>query len=145
MSHQYAVFNSLVYRLVNLPLDKIEYQKEYLHILDKVKINGFKEETVKKKIGKFKRMKSIHETSTLSSESPKKTYMRMTYHPWMLNKLNKVFKPYNIHKFSVKNLIGSNTKDKIPIENKSGVYQIDCIDCDKIFIYLIKWRDILNT
>ena len=57
---------------------------------------GSKKKTVKKKIGKFKRMKSIHETSTLSSESRKKAYMRMTYHPWMFNKLNKVFKPNNI-------------------------------------------------
>ena len=48
-------------------------------ILDIAKFNGFKERTVKKKIRKFKRMKSIHETSTLSSESPEKTYMRMTY------------------------------------------------------------------
>ena len=58
---------------------------------------------------------------------PKKSYMKMTYHPWMFNKLNKVFKPYNINlvptnKFSVKNLIHSNIKDKIPVENKSGVY-----------------------
>ena len=57
----------------------------------------------------------------------------------MFNKLNKAFKPYNItlvptNKFSVKNLIHSNTKDKIPVENKSGVYQIDCNDCDKIYI-----------
>ena len=63
----------------------------------------------------------------------------MTYHPWMLNKLNKIFKPYNItlvptNKFSVKNLIHSNTKDKIQVQNKSGVYQIDCNDCDKIYI-----------
>ena len=63
------------------------YNKEYLHILDTAKINGFKEKTVKKKIGEFKRMKSIHEISTLSSESPKKTYTRMTFHPWMFNKL----------------------------------------------------------
>ena len=65
--------------------------------------------------------------------------MKMTYNPWMFNKLNKVFKPYNItlvptNKFSVKNLIHSNTKDKIPVENKQGVYQIDCKDCDKIYI-----------
>ena len=60
------------------------------HILDIAKINGFKEKTVKKKIEKFKRMKSIHEISTLSSESTKKTYMRIKYHPWMFNKLNKV-------------------------------------------------------
>ena len=64
----------------------------------------------------------------------------------MFNKLNKVFKPYNItlvptNKFSVKNLIHSITKDKIPVENKSGVYQIDCNDSDKIYI-LGKLREI---
>ena len=36
--------------------------------------------------------------------------------------------------YSVKNLIHSNTKNKIPVENKLGVYQIDCNDCDKTYI-----------
>ena len=39
------------------------------------------------------------------------------------------------------NMRHSNTKDKIPVENKSGVYQIDCNDCDKIYI-LGKLREI---
>ena len=60
-------------------------------------------------------------------------------HPWAFNKLNKVFKPHNIilvptNKFSIKNLLNTNTKDKIPVENKSGVYQINCKECDKIYI-----------
>ena len=38
------------------------------------------------------------------------------------------------NKFSIKNLININTKDKIPVENKSGVYQINCKECDKIYI-----------
>ena len=32
-SHQFAVFNSLIHRMVNLPLNKTEYQKDYSHIL----------------------------------------------------------------------------------------------------------------
>ena len=38
------------------------------------------------------------------------------------------------NKFSIKNLVNTNTKDKIPVENKSGAYQINCKECDKIYI-----------
>ena len=65
----------------------------------------------------------------------------------MPNKLNKIFKPYNIvlvptNKFSLKNLIHTNTKDKIPVENKSGIYQIDCKDYDRILYILDKLIEI---
>ena len=38
------------------------------------------------------------------------------------------------NKFSIKSLLISNLKDNIPPENKSGIYQINCKDCEKIYI-----------
>ena len=38
------------------------------------------------------------------------------------------------NKFSIKNLLNSNLKDNIPPEKKSGIYQINCKDCKKIYI-----------
>ena len=55
------------------------------------------------------------------------------------NKFKKIFRHHNIvltpqNKFSIKNLLNSNLKDNIPPENKSGIYQINCKDCKKIYI-----------
>ena len=65
-------------------------------------------------------------------------YMRVTYHPLAFNKLNKVFKPRTIvmvptNKFSVLNVINTNHKDKIPVENKSRIYQMECQEYDKYY------------
>ena len=40
-SQQHAVFNSLVYRLLNTPLEQTEYTREYEHILNTAVTNGF--------------------------------------------------------------------------------------------------------
>ena len=55
------------------------------------------------------------------------------------NKFNKIFRYHNIvltpqNKFSIKNLLNSKLKDSIPPENKAGIYQINCKDCEKIYI-----------
>ena len=57
------------------------------------------------------------------------------------NKFNKIFKHHNItimpqNKYSIKNLLNSNMKAYIPPENKSGIHQINCKDCEKINIYI---------
>ena len=67
------------------------------------------------------------------------TYKKFTYHPRGLNKFNKIFRDHNTvltpqNKFSIKNLLNSNLKDNIPPEKKSGIYQINCKDCEKIYI-----------
>ena len=38
------------------------------------------------------------------------------------------------NKYTIKNLFNSNMKDHISPENKSGIYQINCKDCEKIHI-----------
>ena len=36
-------------------------------------------------------------------------------------------------------------KDRIPPEKKSGIYQINCKDCEKIYIYIRKTKRDLET
>ena len=54
---QHAVFNSLVYRLLNTPLEQTEYTREYEHILNKAVTNGFDKKIVDKKITNFRKLK----------------------------------------------------------------------------------------
>ena len=39
--HKHAILNSLTYRLVNIPLSKMEYEKELTHIIQVAYDNGF--------------------------------------------------------------------------------------------------------
>ena len=85
----------------------------------------------------FKRLKHIKEI-ILSTIDKDVTYQKFTYYPWAHNKFNKIFKHHNLvlmlqNKYSIKNLLNSNLKDNIPPENKSGIYQINYKDREKIY------------
>ena len=41
--------------------------------------------------------------------------------------------------------MNSNLKDNIPPEKNSGIYQINCKDCEKIYIYIGKTKRNLKT
>ena len=58
-SQQHAVFNSLVYRLLNILLEQTEYTRHYEHILNTAVTNGFDKKLVDKKIKNFRRLKQI--------------------------------------------------------------------------------------
>jgi hypothetical protein len=67
------------------------------------------------------------------------SYKKFTYHPWTNNKFQKIFKEFNftlepINKFNIKNLINVNYKEKEPPLKKSGIYKINCKQCEKVFI-----------
>ena len=38
------------------------------------------------------------------------------------------------NKFTIKNLIKANKTDEIPKNKQSGIYQINCADCDEMYI-----------
>ena len=66
-------------------------------------------------------------------------YKKFTYHPWAKNKFLKIFKDFNItlapiNKYNIKNLIKANYKDKEPPLKKSGIYKINCKQCEKVYI-----------
>ena len=71
-SQQHAVFNSLVYTLLNTPLEQTEYIIEYEHILNTA--YGFDKKLVGKKVTNFRRLKQIKETTTLSTLDKDVTY-----------------------------------------------------------------------
>ena len=64
-SHQYAVFNTIVYRLLNTPLEQTEYTQENEHILNTAATNCFDKKLVDKKITTFRKLKHIKEITTL--------------------------------------------------------------------------------
>jgi hypothetical protein len=82
------------------------------------------------------------------------SYKKFTYHPQARNKFQKIFKEFwhllinltlkifkdfnitlaPINKCNIKNLIKANYKDKEPPLKKSGIYKINCKQCEKVYI-----------
>ena len=140
ITHKHAIINSLTHRLVNIPMDKAEYYKEQKTILHIAEENGYNKNLVFKKIKKAKLKKIIKEATTFNKETENNnTFSEFTYHPKTFNKFKKIFKEQNIilaptNRYSVLKLLNSKTKDEIPPINRSGIYQINCKDCEKCYI-----------
>ena len=93
-----------------------------------------------KKIKAQNRIKNIKNNTTLEKLTKKGTFTKnFTYHPWANNKFQKIFKEFNIilapiNKFNIKNPINANYKEKEPPLKKSGIYKINCKQCEKVYI-----------
>ena len=66
-------------------------------------------------------------------------FRKFTYHPIFHSKFQKVFKEFNIslalqNKFTIKNLTKANKTDETPTNKQLWIYQINCADCDKLYI-----------
>ena len=79
-SHKQAIFNSLTFRLVNVPLSIEEYNK----IIEIAEKNGYRKQIIDKKIGKFKIQKQLRNTTTLKSDKEKNKFHIFTYHPFFM-------------------------------------------------------------
>ncbi|KAJ9587771.1 hypothetical protein L9F63_018797 [Diploptera punctata] len=92
-------------------LNEENFKKEYNHILNIANLNGFGKEIIINKLKKFRQQKRLKENTSLQSDSKKgKQFKKITYHPEIHNKYQKIFKKFNItlaliNKFSLGNLL----------------------------------------
>lgn len=143
IQHKHAVFHSLAYRLVNLPLSQDCYASEYEFIKQAATVNGYERNLIDNIINKHHRQKLQNDKSTLFVQNKKlekklHKYTKMIYAPDITNKLIKIYKNNDMELvfksgLNLKNLLGS-TKDKLDELDKSGIYEIACSDCDHIYI-----------
>lgn len=114
--------------------------KELQKIKRIAKANGFGEETINNLVEKHSNKIKVKQKTTLLPERTNETkrYCRLNFCGSMGNQIKSVFKRYNIivafaNDKKIKNILGS-TKDKDEILTKSGIYEISCPECDKIYI-----------
>ncbi|KAJ9578766.1 hypothetical protein L9F63_004974 [Diploptera punctata] len=129
-------------------MSKENYNKEKEHIIQIAKDNGFQKKMIHKKINKFKEQKVINESTLQTDKNIGKKFKKFTYHPLVFDKFQKIFNKFNIklapkNDYSLGNLIKTNKNEKIEDCKKSGIYQINCKDCEKI--YIGKTKRNLNT
>lgn len=136
--HKTAALNFLVNRLINFPLNKTRYNTELKYIKQIAIYNGYSDIIIDKLLTKYKHRKEISNISTLTSNKNNKTKFISLPYDSVSRSLNKVFNDFDIKisyksNNTLKNLLG-NPKDKIDHLQKSGIYQISCNDCDKVYI-----------
>ncbi|KAJ8933862.1 hypothetical protein NQ318_012433 [Aromia moschata] len=100
--HKMASFNFLIHRLLNFPLSK--------------------------------ERRTLYNSTTFRRDTDNSKFASLPYEPKFTRGLDKIFKNININlvynsKTKLQTLLG-NPKDKINNNEKSGIYEISCKDCD---------------
>jgi hypothetical protein len=134
-----AAFNFLIHRLLSFPLTNDRYEKELRLIKNIAKFNGFSPKIVSDTLRKRKNKIDITKSTTLSSTSSvKQKFVKIPFHPLATKGLKKIFNKLDFKicydsKCNLRNVLG-NPKDKIDVLDKSGIYEINCGECDKKYI-----------
>lgn len=138
MSHKLAAFHSMVYRLVKLPLNISNYMKEVKTIKYAASVNGYTEKMVDKLIATHSNRRRRQNITTLTPERLIPMRISVPYIPEITNKLKGVLKQHNyelVHSSNNKlqNLLVK-LKDKTEFIQKSGIYEMSCLDCNEKYI-----------
>lgn len=139
-SQKHAAFNSMTHRLCNLPLNANNYMTEYNYIKQAAVLNGYDANIIDRMIQRHANMKRRRNATSLTSQTQTQTKRRVCvqFAPVITNQLKRVFDRQNMTLvFSstnkLKQKLGS-TKDKTRKEEKSGIYKIECSDCELVYV-----------
>jgi len=137
IQHKMAAYHSMVHRLCRLPLSVANFKKEYEHIKEVARINGFDCGIIDKLIQKHSQKVKKWSLTTLFSQTIREQKQRvsLTFAPSVTNKLKQVFNGHDLeivyrNDRKLQSLLGS-TKDKTDSLKKSGVYTIKCQVCER--------------
>lgn len=141
--HKLAAFNSMAHRLVGVPMSEADFEKEKDYILDTAEKNGYQRSTILSRIRKIKNEKRRDQLTTLyqqdncEQQSTRRT--AVTFDNGTMGKIRATLKKVGIEAaptsraFQLKTLLKS-TKDKKNLNEKSGIYCINCPHCNKKYI-----------
>lgn len=138
IQHKKAAFNSMVHRLIDIPLSPESYEEEQQHIYEVALLNGYESTMIDQLINKYRKNKYKEQCSTLTSIVEERDKYRIVL-------------PYNIHCLTINNCLKKNgydvafesnvnlqkgleSQDPIPDDEKSGVYEVTCPSCNESYI-----------
>lgn len=137
--HKLAAFNSMTYRLCKLPLNVQNYIQELKNIKRIALINGYKESKIDELVTKHSRKIKQESITTMKKIKDEPEIRRkFSFNGPLSYQISQILKRYNItcifgNDGKLTNILG-NTKDKIPDNQKSGIYTIKCNDCEQVYI-----------
>lgn len=134
--HKVAAYNSMIHRLLHIPLSTQNFDKE-LQIIKQIAINNGYKPNMVDNIVKNKKYK-LALSQVFPSQKETNNFKIMSYIPHTSEKLRTLFSKQNIKTaFRTDNNLSKfikNNKSRISKPNKSGVYKLSCGSCDKIYI-----------
>ncbi|XP_055605896.1 uncharacterized protein LOC129754060 [Uranotaenia lowii] len=133
-----AAFHSMAHRLYNIPMEKPEFEEEKQKIYEAGIVNGYDYEFVRKILRKHARKKHRSDTTTFRPEKGESYRVSLPFHPKLTNGISKIllqhgFKTAYKSGNTLKDRLVS-LKDRIPEEERSGIYEIPCKSCPSIYI-----------
>ncbi|XP_031352513.1 uncharacterized protein LOC116177636 [Photinus pyralis] len=131
-----AAFNFLFNRLLNTPLNPLDFHNEYNTILQIAQNNNYKPTLIN---NIFKRIKYKHLLKNIYPHHKySNKYITIPYYKHIHTHLQKALNPYNITLTNTTHptlqKILTNYKPKEPHYLQSGIYKITCNDCNCIYI-----------
>lgn len=120
-----AAFNSMCYRMYNIPLTSERFSQEKENILRIAKINGYTSEFITRIFNKYERKRKLRSVTSLQVIKEPKKRVKLTYFPKLSNKLSNLFKSKNCDiitssQYQIKSFLFNN-KDKVNSLHKSGI------------------------
>ncbi|KAK5647062.1 hypothetical protein RI129_005526 [Pyrocoelia pectoralis] len=141
LSHKLAAFRFFFNRLFSLPLNTLNFNKEY-HLISEVAFrNGYPRNLIEKLFHNFSRKVRLQNRTTLNPrqiDSPNNNFYSLPFIGPASFYFKKLLKEYDINiSFSAKHNLKNHlvkTKDKIDTLEKSGVYRLSCSTCGACYV-----------
>jgi hypothetical protein len=134
----------MIFRLYNIPLNVENFNREKQVIHETARINGYKRQMIENIFEKHNQKKRRREMTRLTPQrrdelidkkpiAEKRSFAELPFNPTISLKVEKILKAHNIDPYytsagNMKDLI-SNLKDRIDDDDKCGVYEIECGNC----------------
>jgi hypothetical protein len=135
--HKMAAFNSYVHRLITIPLSEVNFKKELNILYHIATSNGYKrciiDGILKNKINKI--ITSL--LYPVPEEKENRYNSSLIYLGSVSERICKTLKKHDMHvAFNTNNSLRMlcNGKDKFNKQQKSGVYKLDCGECNSTYI-----------
>lgn len=146
--HKSAAFQSGVHRLLTVPLNNVNFEKEK-HMLKRIAVsNGYRADLIDEIIHN-QLQKISNKTSTLTPFENNEKRIIIPFNGPLCKNLDQVFKKKNISIVyknirSLKSALGS-PKDLIDEYDKSGIYKVKCLDCPTDTFYIGQTKRKIKT
>lgn len=130
-----AAYNSFIHRLLTVPLEPRDFHEETNTIKHIAKANGYTYSMIDNLIKKHR--KRLHNKIAKPSNNRDNTYVTSIYGRTLPHTLTNIFRKMNITlTFRTDNNVRKilHCKSTKPIKQRTGVYKIQCDDCNSFYI-----------
>lgn len=136
IQHKLAAYNSMVHRLINVPMSQTNFNKELNLIKQIASNNNYNPKIIDKIYSRMSYKKAIKEIMPITKEKSK--FKTLTFLGKASDNIKSLLNKHKIKiAYKTNNSLGKiikNNKDKTTKENKSGVYKLNCGSCSKSYI-----------